>query len=92
VDDAASVKMDSHRKFAALSPNVCCGIAMCGRFLFSKVFFDVVIIAGCGHVSGLYAQHRWPLALMKSACQVPIKLLDYVCPGNATGCSVCGLL
>ncbi len=30
------------------------GIAMCGRFLFCKVFFDAVIIAGCGHVSGLF--------------------------------------
>ncbi len=27
---------------------------MCGRFLFCKVFFDAVIIAGCGHVSGLF--------------------------------------
>jgi len=30
------------------------GIAMCGRFLFSKVFFDAMIVAGCGHVSGLF--------------------------------------
>ena len=65
---------------------------MCGRFLFSKGFFDAVIVAGCGHVFGLFARHRWPLALMKSACQVPIKLPDYVCPDNATGCSGCGLL
>jgi len=36
---------------------------MCGRFLFSKGFFDAVIVAGCGHVSGLFARHRWPLAL-----------------------------
>ena len=48
------------------------GIAMCGRSLFSKGFFGAVIVAGCGHVSGLFARHRWPLALMKSACQIPI--------------------
>jgi hypothetical protein len=29
---------------------------------------------------------------IKSACQVPIKLPDYICPGNTTGCSGCGLL
>ncbi len=46
-------------------------------------FFDSVIIAGCGHLSGLIARHRWPVALMKSAYQVPIKLPDYLYPGNA---------
>src|ERR1043166_4181877 len=26
---------------------------------------------GCGHVSGLYARHAWPLALMRSADRLP---------------------
>ena len=34
------------------------GIAMCGRSLFSKSFFDVEIVAGCGHVSGLFARYN----------------------------------
>jgi len=34
----------------------------------------MVIVAGCGHVSGLCARCLWPLALMKSACRVPIRL------------------
>ncbi len=42
-------------------------------------------------MSDLFVRHLWPLALMKSACQFPIKLPDYFCPGNTTGCSLCGL-
>ncbi len=48
---------------------------MCGRFLFSKVFFDAVIIAGCGHVSGLFARHRWLLALPFDGVDAPSRHL-----------------
>jgi hypothetical protein len=36
----------------------------------SDVFAALV---GCGHVSGLFARHGWPLALMLCADQVPIE-------------------
>ncbi len=31
-------------------------------------------LPGCGHLSGLFARRLWPLALMVSADQVPLRL------------------
>lgn len=35
----------------------CGGIAMFDGPCFARAFFDAVIVAGCGHVSGLFARH-----------------------------------
>ena len=47
---------------------------MCGRRPIDKSFLTLVQLVGCGHVSGLFVRHGWPLALMLSANQVPIQL------------------
>src|SRR5665811_2346538 len=47
--------------------------AMCGRLRVGKDFLHVCSIGRCSHVFGLLARHTWPLAIMPSADQVPVK-------------------
>jgi hypothetical protein len=47
---------------------------MCGRPLRRKGDLTFGAAVGCGHVSGLFARHPRPLALMQSAAQLPISL------------------
>lgn len=41
--------------------------------LLKDLFELLLTCAGCGHLSGLFGRGTWPLALMKSANQIPIK-------------------
>src|SRR5664279_2714225 len=47
--------------------------AMCGRLRVGKNFLHVCSLGRCSHVFGLLARHTWPLAIMPSADQVPVK-------------------
>src|SRR5665811_411961 len=47
--------------------------AMCGRLRVGKGFLHVCSIGRCSHVFGLLVRHTWPLAIMPSADQVPVK-------------------
>ena len=47
---------------------------MCGRPRRRKREIGDAASVGCGHVSGLFTRHLWPLALMKSADRFPISL------------------
>src|SRR5665811_2538215 len=46
---------------------------MCGRLRVGKGFLHVCSIGRCSHVFGLLVRHTWPLAIMPSADQVPVK-------------------
>jgi hypothetical protein len=54
-----------------LRPHAVAFWVTCGRRL-GKDFLTYRRLVGCGHVSGLFVRHGWPLALMLSADQVPI--------------------
>jgi hypothetical protein len=47
--------------------------AMCGRLRVDKDFLHVCSIGRCSHVFGLWMRLTWPLAIMPSADQVPVK-------------------
>src|SRR5689334_13044369 len=46
---------------------------MCGRLRIGKGFLHACSIGRSSHVFGLLARHTWPLAIMPSADQVPVK-------------------
>jgi len=47
--------------------------AMCGRLRIGKDFLHAYSIGRSSHVFGLRVRHAWPLAIMPSADQVPVK-------------------
>ena len=46
---------------------------MCGRLPVGKDILHVCSVGRCSHVFGLFARLTWPLAIMPSADQVPVK-------------------
>ena len=59
-----------------ISRVVCEPNVMCGLLLHSKTFLNEFALVRSRHVSGLFARHMWPLALMVSADQVPYSFAD----------------
>src|SRR5260370_41219794 len=51
--------------------------AMCGRLRVGKDFLHERSIGRCSHVLGLLMRFTWPLAIMPSADQVPVKKLAF---------------
>ena len=60
---------------------------MCGLLLHSKTFLNEFALVRSRHVSGLFARHMRPLALMVSADQVPYRFTDNVVSWTFDGVS-----
>src|SRR5665811_2611489 len=64
------LRLESDRQSSKCYPSL---YAMCGRLRVGKGFLHVCSIGRCSHVFGLLVRHTWPLAIMPSADQVPVK-------------------